>query len=364
MRNFNKVGFSDAISGQSIRLMFSDIYNPSLRFLHRWILFTLFPVVELHSVATSELKCLFDIVNRIKYTPVADNVDYFKNVHKMSEPMSVPPWSLGLPWILGVQKWPTWPTLRGVYLFLVLTILFTCTSCVRNPVILYLCCMVTRQSSYLTRAFDFTLVKVLHYSLIGWERRTTTSQDHLALTSELVWRQHSRPQLHHKLTLRSPSGTLGMGVATRVTMRVVVTTPLTITPSLVSEPEPPSLLGTLTGTPLWSGTSLMGLTRLSGRWKGSDDSNIGWMTLHTCKRRCKPPSTQRPAWCMTFSVTSGLTLMLKSCKDLSLGEVLGAQVWVRTCLISFPAFPVISSLVLPIVSLLLSWLLVSNASLS
>jgi hypothetical protein len=87
MRNFNKVGFSDAISGQSFRLRFSDIYNPSLRFLHRWISFTLFPMVELHSVATSELKCLFDIVNRIKYTPVADNVDYFKNVHKMSEPI-------------------------------------------------------------------------------------------------------------------------------------------------------------------------------------------------------------------------------------------------------------------------------------
>jgi hypothetical protein len=55
------------------------------------------------------------------------------------------------------------------------------------------------------------------------------------------------------LTLRSPSGTLGMGVATRVTMRVVVSTPLTVTRSLASELEPPPLLGTLTGTPLWNG---------------------------------------------------------------------------------------------------------------
>jgi hypothetical protein len=38
------------------------------------------------------------------------------------------------------------------------------------------------------------------------------------------------------------------GVATRVTMRVVVTSPLTVTPSLASEPEPLPLLGTLTGT--------------------------------------------------------------------------------------------------------------------
>jgi hypothetical protein len=75
MRNFNEVEFSDAISGKSTRLRFSDILNPSLRFLHRWILFTLFPMVELHSVATPELKCLFAMVNRIKYTPVADIVD-------------------------------------------------------------------------------------------------------------------------------------------------------------------------------------------------------------------------------------------------------------------------------------------------
>jgi hypothetical protein len=84
MRNFHKVEFSDAISGKSTRLRFSDIHNPSLRFLHRWMSFTLFPVVELCSVSTPELNCLCAMVNRIKYTPIADIVDYFKNVHKMS----------------------------------------------------------------------------------------------------------------------------------------------------------------------------------------------------------------------------------------------------------------------------------------
>jgi hypothetical protein len=44
-------------------------------------------MVELHSIATPELKCLFTMVNRIKYTPVAVIVDYFKNVHKMSGPI-------------------------------------------------------------------------------------------------------------------------------------------------------------------------------------------------------------------------------------------------------------------------------------
>jgi hypothetical protein len=182
-----------------------------------------------------------------------------------------------------------------MYLFLVLTILFTCTSCVRNSIILYLCCMVARRSGYLTWAFDYTLVKVLHYSLIRSERRATASQDHLALTGELAWRQHSRPRLHRRLTLRSPSGTLGTGVATQVTMRVVATTPLIVTPSLASELEPSPLPSTLTGTLLWSTTLVMGLTRLSTRWKGSDDSTIRWMTLHTCKQSCKPPSTHRLA---------------------------------------------------------------------
>jgi hypothetical protein len=77
-----------------------------------------------------------------------------------------------------------------------------------------------------------------------------------------------------------------MGVATRVTMRVVVITPLKVTLSLASEPEPLALPGTLTGMLIWSGTSVMGLTRLSVWWKGLDDSSDGWMTLHTCKRRC------------------------------------------------------------------------------
>jgi hypothetical protein len=30
--------------------------------------------------------------------------------------------------------------------------------------------------------------QVLHYSLIGWERHATASQDHLTLTGELIWR--------------------------------------------------------------------------------------------------------------------------------------------------------------------------------
>jgi hypothetical protein len=39
------------------------------------------------SVTAPELKCLFAMVKRIKYTPVADIIDYLKNVHKISRPI-------------------------------------------------------------------------------------------------------------------------------------------------------------------------------------------------------------------------------------------------------------------------------------
>jgi hypothetical protein len=183
MRNFNKVEFSDAISGKFTRLRLSDIHNPSLRFVQRWMSFTPFPMAELHSVATSKLKCLFAMGNRIKYTPVADIVDYFKNVHKMSGPIESTSLVTRIAMNLGCPEIANLAYIEGD-----VPILFTRTSCMRNLIILYLCCTVARRSGYLTRAFDCTLVKVLHCSLIKWERCATASPDHLALVVKLVWR--------------------------------------------------------------------------------------------------------------------------------------------------------------------------------
>jgi hypothetical protein len=44
-------------------------------------------MVELRSSTTAELKCLFAMPNRIKYTPVANIIDYFINVSKISGPI-------------------------------------------------------------------------------------------------------------------------------------------------------------------------------------------------------------------------------------------------------------------------------------
>jgi hypothetical protein len=269
MRTFNKVEFSDAISRKSNRLRFSDIHNPSLRFLHRCMSFTLFPMAELCSVITSELKCLFAMVNMIKYTTLNDIINYFKNVHKMSGPIKCTSMVTRIAMNLGCPEVANLAYIEGDVPVLGLDHFFRAHILCEEPD--HSLSMVTRRSGYLTQPLDCILVRVLHCSLIRWKRHTTTSQDHLALAGELAWRQHNRLGLHRRLTLRSSSGTLGMGVATRVTMRVLVITPLTVTLSLASEPEPPPLPGTLTSTLLWSSTPVMGLTRLSARWKGSDD---------------------------------------------------------------------------------------------
>jgi hypothetical protein len=84
------------------------------------------------------------MVNRMKYTHVADIIDYFKNVHKMSGPIECTSMVTRIAMNLGCPKMASLAYIEGVYLFLVLAILFTHTSCVRNLIILYPCCMVVR----------------------------------------------------------------------------------------------------------------------------------------------------------------------------------------------------------------------------
>jgi hypothetical protein len=99
--------------------------------------------VELRSVATPELQCMFGMVNRIKYTPIADIVDYFKNVHKMSGPIECTSMVTQIAMNLGCLEMANLAYIKGVYLIFNLTILFTRISCVRNPINIYLCCMVS-----------------------------------------------------------------------------------------------------------------------------------------------------------------------------------------------------------------------------
>jgi hypothetical protein len=87
MRNFNRLDFCNDISGKTARIRFIDIQNLSLRFLHRWLSFTLFPTRRLCSITIAELKSLFAMVHRIKYTPIADIVTYYKEIHTRYGPI-------------------------------------------------------------------------------------------------------------------------------------------------------------------------------------------------------------------------------------------------------------------------------------
>jgi hypothetical protein len=78
MKNFSRVEFCDEISEKSTRIRFSDIHNPTLRFMHRWISFTLFLTRDLRSITVAEFRCLYAMACRIRYSPVANIVDYFK----------------------------------------------------------------------------------------------------------------------------------------------------------------------------------------------------------------------------------------------------------------------------------------------
>jgi hypothetical protein len=58
-----------------------------LRLLHRWLSFTLFPMRELRSVTVAEFRCLYAMVRKIWYSPVADIVDYFKEICTLTGPI-------------------------------------------------------------------------------------------------------------------------------------------------------------------------------------------------------------------------------------------------------------------------------------
>jgi hypothetical protein len=118
----------------------------------------------------------------------------------------------------------------------------------------------------------------------------------------------------------SPSGTLGMGIAFRDIKRVVVQTILTVPLGQAAEPEPPLLSSSPTGTTPSRGISVMGWTKQNTWWRGSDGSRVGSTSSSACRLRYTRSSTHRPTCCTASSTTSALTLMLKSCKDLSLGE--------------------------------------------
>jgi hypothetical protein len=104
----------------------------------------LFPMLELRSVTTPELRSMFAMVHRIKYTHVADIVDYFKNVHKMLGPIECTSMVTWIAMNLGCPEMANLAYIEGDLPVLDLDHFFMRTSCAWNPIILHLCYMVAR----------------------------------------------------------------------------------------------------------------------------------------------------------------------------------------------------------------------------
>ena len=48
----------------------NDIHHPTLRFMHKWLGFTLFPIPDIRSVRIDDLKLLYALVKRRKLSPI------------------------------------------------------------------------------------------------------------------------------------------------------------------------------------------------------------------------------------------------------------------------------------------------------
>jgi hypothetical protein len=153
MKSFNRLDFCNDISGKIARIRFIDIQNPSVMFLQRWLPFTLFPTWELCSIIVAELKCLFAIVHRIKYTPIANIVDYSKAIHTLPGSIECTSLVTRIALNIGCPEMHKVAYIEGDVPILGLLTLCTPMFCVKSPMILFLCCMreATRWFGYPTK---------------------------------------------------------------------------------------------------------------------------------------------------------------------------------------------------------------------
>jgi hypothetical protein len=121
-------------------------------------------------------------------------------------------------------------------------------------------------------------------------------------------------------SLSAPVGHWVWEWPSRVSGWWVVHTILTVPLGQATEPKPLPLPSSPTSTTPSRGISVMGWTKQNTRWRGLDGSRAGWTSLSMCKWRYTRPLTRRLACCTASSTTSASILMLKSYKDLSLGE--------------------------------------------
>jgi hypothetical protein len=150
-------------------------------------------MVELCSIATPELKCLFAMVNTIKYNPVANIVNYFKNVHKMSGPIECTSMVTRIAMNLGCLEMANLAYIEGDVPILGLDHFVHAHFLHEEP------------DHSLSMLYGRKAIQLPNPGLRLYSCESFTLQfdrmgeachsfvDHLALAGKLVWRQHNRP---------------------------------------------------------------------------------------------------------------------------------------------------------------------------
>ena len=87
VEGFDRVDFWKEISDKdsSSQPRTSEIHNPTLRFMHRWLAMTLFPRNDLHTVRVDEMKIMYAMLSKTRISPVIGMIDYWLGTFQRDE---------------------------------------------------------------------------------------------------------------------------------------------------------------------------------------------------------------------------------------------------------------------------------------
>ena len=87
IEGFDRVDFWKEISDKdsSTQPRTSEIHNPTLRFMHRWLAMTLFPRNDLHTVRVDEMKIMYAMLSKTHISPVICMIDYWLGTFQRDE---------------------------------------------------------------------------------------------------------------------------------------------------------------------------------------------------------------------------------------------------------------------------------------
>jgi hypothetical protein len=203
-------------------------------------------------------------VHRIKYTRVADIVDYFKEIHTLSRPIECTSLVTHIDLNNGCPEMNNMAYIEGDVPILGFS----------HFVHAHVLCEESNHSISMLYERGNKVLRLANQAYLS------RSCDQLIVqlnTLENVHGSISRPPCTHRRAQREaagqtplrPIGTLGTGMAFRGIRRVVVHTILTVPLGQATEPEPPPLLSSPTGTTPSRGISVTGWIKKNVQWRGS-----------------------------------------------------------------------------------------------